>query len=140
MNRGRTTAAMVLAVSAVLVLTLVAAGCGSSGGPTTVNTADLHQDGAFWLSLNPALRRELAGICKDKQVKEASDPELVIALLHTDVDNYVALVTREYEEQGEASASDIEEACEEAKVELAREELDQIMPALRREAAKARGE
>jgi hypothetical protein len=42
----------------------------------------------------------------------------------------VALVTREYEEQGEASASDIEEACEEAKEEVGREELEAIAPHL----------
>lgn len=138
MNRRRTSAVTTLAVTAALVLAIVAAGCGSGGGPSTVNTADLHQDGAFWLSLDAPLRRELAGICLDKQIKTAP-ADLVLSLQKTDVDDYVALVTREYEEQGDASASDIEEACEEAKVEVAREELDQIMPALRREAAKARG-
>ncbi len=122
-----------LMLAAITALVIGAAGCGGGdNGPTTVSTADLHQDGAFWLSLEPSLRRELATICHDRQVKEGPTEGAEI-MQGLDVDDYVALITREYEEQGDASASDIEEACEEAKQELLAEQFNQLVPHLRGE-------
>jgi hypothetical protein len=119
----------------VLVLVGAIAGCGgggssSSSAPESVSAGDLKQDAAFWLELEPPQRRELASICHDDAAKEAS-AETVLIVQELDVDDYVALMDNMYEHQGEDSASDIQEACEEAEQDLLRENFEELVPALR---------
>jgi hypothetical protein len=119
----------------VIAVVLAAAGCGGGSGDTggdvtSISASDLHQGATFWLSLEAPLRRELAGICRDKAIKEAPS-EAVLTLQKLDLDDYVALMDREYEGQGEDNASDIQEACKEAQDDLLRENLEQLLPHLR---------
>lgn len=122
---------------ACTALAIIVAGCGSGGGsdsPTSVSEADLHKDAEFWLSLDDPQRRELASICHDQQVKTATGgAEGIQIIQELDVDDYVALINKEYEEQGSADANDIEAACDEAKQELLGEQFRQLVPHLRGE-------
>jgi hypothetical protein len=119
--------AVLLAALAALAL-----GCGGSDSPASVSAADLQEDGAFWLSLDAPLRRELAGICHDQQVKEGPDEAESIAIIQgLDTDDYVASIDRQYED--EESAASIEETCEEAKQELLAEQFNQLVPHLQGE-------
>lgn len=120
-----------IAVMTVCLLGLAAlmTGCGGDNSPTAVDVSDLQKDGAFWLSLDAPLRRELAGICHDQQVKEGPDEVESVAILQgLDTDDYVASINRQYED--EESGADVEEACEEAKQELLAEQFGQLVPHL----------
>lgn len=129
MKRKRRTFAAVL----LTMLAALAIGCSSDDSPTSVSAADLQEGREFWLSLDPSLRRELAGICHDRQVKEGpSDAGGIAVMQGLDVDDYAVLIDRRYEDDT-ASAS-IEDACEAAKQDLLAEQIDQLIPHLRNEA------
>jgi hypothetical protein len=122
-------------IGLLMAMLVVVAGCGgggssSSSAPKSVSAADLEQDAAFWLELEAPQRRELASICHDDAAKEAS-AETVLIVQELDVDDYVALMNQMYEHQGEDSASNIQEACEEAEQDLLRENFEELVPALR---------
>ena len=111
----------------VLVAALIGGGCGGGDGPSSVSADDLQEEGGFWLGLEDDLKRELATICHDKQVKEAPDPGVVTFLQGLDVDSYVAHIDKQFESDEGAT---IESACEAAKVSLASESFQQIAPHL----------
>lgn len=116
------------ATLALLIATALVAACGGDEPPGGVSETDLTQDAAFWTSLDDELQRELAGICQSEQVKAAGSPAEVNVVQDFDTDDYVALINDYYEE--DAGSGDIETACDQAKVELASQNFDELVPSL----------
>lgn len=114
-----------LAVAAFIV-----AGCGGASKPTSVTTADLNRNGAFWLSLTGDLRQTLVEDCQERLAQER--PEGASGIRATPPNRLIQQMNLQYENAAKR-ANSIYRTCVRANDQLAYEKFKGLVPKLEAE-------
>jgi hypothetical protein len=112
------------------IVAFIVTGCGGASKPTSVTTADLNRNGAFWLSLTGDLRQTLVEDCQERLAHER--PEGASEIHATPPNRLIQQMNLQYENAAK-QADSIYRTCVRSNDQLAYEKFKGLAPKLEAE-------